>query len=71
MHTSILLYVIKEIKMLVQATQSKFMFYTYNKLGYDIVVTIIAKNQDTAWEEFDKAYGTDMPVDKVTEVATA
>ena len=45
----------------------KFNFYTYDPVGRDKIIPIFAKDEDEAWEKFDRVYGKDTPVDKVVK----
>lgn len=43
--------------------QYKFMFYTYDNVGRDVVLSVNASTRGKAIKEFDKVYGSDTPVD--------
>jgi len=43
----------------------KFKFYTYDPVGRDAIILIFAKDEDEAWEKFDRIYGTDTIVDQM------
>jgi hypothetical protein len=43
-----------------------FKFYTYDRVGKDIIVDITAASKEEAWEKFRTYYGV-IPVDFVLE----
>lgn len=43
----------------------KFKFYTYDPTGRDTIIPIFAKDEDEAWEKFDRIYGSETIVDQV------
>lgn len=43
----------------------KFKFYTYDLVGRDVIIPIFADDEDSAWEKFDRIYGTDTIVDRM------
>lgn len=45
--------------------ETKFMFYTYNPVGVDVVIPVWAQSEPEAWEKFDRIYGAETPVDFV------
>lgn len=44
-----------------------FKFYTYNRTGNDVIVSITAASETEAWVEFRETYG-EVPVDFVRAV---
>lgn len=43
----------------------KFNFYTYDPNGRDVIIPIFAKDEDEAWDKFDRIYGSDTIVDQL------
>lgn len=44
-----------------------FKFYTYDPAGRDVVINVFAKDENEAWQKFDRVYGPNTPVDMVKE----
>lgn len=44
----------------------QFKFYTYDPAGRDVVIPVWATDEETAWDKFDRVYGKETPVDRVT-----
>ena len=43
----------------------KFKFHTYDQTGRDVVIPIVAKDEDEALKKFNRIYGKDTIVDMI------